>query len=140
MSGTGARLNGGRWNPKGIATLYLSDAVASCRAEFHRMAQRGGGTADDFLPRALHVVEGRELQLVDLTSPGALEAVGLTIAAVEDPDDWAPCQRVGDAANFLGFQGLYAVSATGVGHAIVVFEGRLEPGQLSVIDSTTLDL
>lgn len=34
LTGTGARLNGGRWNSPGLAALYLSEHPALCMLEF----------------------------------------------------------------------------------------------------------
>jgi len=63
--------------------------------------------------------------------------VGLSVDDIAD-DDWTACQAVGQAAYFLGHDGLIAPSATGQGLVIAVFESRLAHGQLTVDDSHEL--
>ncbi len=102
------------------------------------MAEGQGHGAASFLPRKLHVVTVHELQVLDLTRDQALTAVGLTVGDIQ-ADDWTPCQRVGQAAHFLGFEGIRAPSATGMGYVIAAFEPQLSPGQLEVKDSYEME-
>lgn len=64
--------------------------------------------ADSLLPRSLHVIRADGLEVVDLTSKGALSA-GLTMDKIS-ADDWSACQEVGRAVYFLGYQGIRAPS------------------------------
>lgn len=124
LSGMGALLFGGRWNPPNLVpTLYLADTEQTCRAEFVRMAQGQGNGVSSFLPRDLHQIDVTDVALVDLSTPAQLEQVGLRVHEVAQ-DDWAPCQRVGGAVHLLGHAGLLAPSATGLGHVVCLFEGR----------------
>jgi RES domain-containing protein len=45
FSGEGARLHGGRWNPPGVAALYLGTDHATAIAEFYQSLARPGTLA-----------------------------------------------------------------------------------------------
>lgn len=127
LSGTGARLFGGRWNPKdAFGTVYLATPLAACLAELERAAQAQQLTVPDLLtiPYRLHTIAVTGLNLLDLRRPAALRAVGLTRADLADPD-WTACQAVGHAAWLQGLSGLIAPSATGAGDVIALFENRM---------------
>lgn len=139
-SGAGARLNGGRWNPRGaFAAVYLAQPLHACLAEFVRQCDITG------LPAAARISQGVEfhtviatgLSVLDLRMTASLDQVGLSVDDIAD-DDWTACQAVGQAAYFLGHDGLIAPSATGQGLVIAVFESRLAHGQLTVDDSHEL--
>lgn len=137
LSGAGARLNGGRWNPKDLfAALYLAEPVATCMGELVRMAQSQGVPVAVLLrvPRVLHDVQVTEARVLDLTAPEHRAAIGLADSDISD-SDWTICQQVGHAAWFLGLQGILAPSATGGGNVLTLFEGRIDPGQVSVVSS-----
>lgn len=138
LSGEGARIAGGRWNPPdSFATVYLAGSIEGCIAELRRMAVAIGREPRDLLPRALHVVEAHDLSLLDLTADAALAAVGLTLDDVRS-DDRQQCQIVGEGAYFLNLQGVFAPSATGEGTVQAAFPARLTLGQLEVVETTTL--
>ncbi|MFL6137489.1 MAG: RES domain-containing protein [Frankiaceae bacterium] len=141
LSGVGARLYGGRWNPRGsFPTIYLAQPAAACTAEFDR-ASRANNT-DPLVrlraPHELHTITVTGAPLLDLRTEGALRYVGLAFEDIQD-DDWTACQAVGHAAWFLETAGVVAPSATGAGIVIAVFENRLRPGQLRLRSSVTLD-
>jgi len=127
LSGAGARSLGGRWNPpESFATLYLAIERETVVAEFNRMAERSRRAPQDFLPRRLYRYEVRLDGLVDLRVPDAMALVGLTAEDLRD-DDPTACQAVGEAAQYLGREGVIAPSATGAGTILAVYFDRLEP-------------
>lgn len=141
LSGAGAAISGGRWNPTGVSTVYLVAPRETCLAEFHRMAEGQGKGVVSFLPRTIHRVAVTNLVVLDLRSDEALSPVGLAQTDLAGP--WPQCQAVGAAAQFLGLGGVVAPSATREGLVIAVFETHVRPGQLvlehsEVIDPTTL--
>ncbi len=137
LSGEGARVHGGRWNPPdSFAVLYTSSDCATMVSALDRAAQRQGLRAVDLLPRD-EVIYAVELQRVlDLTDPLSLERVGLDaslLAAV----DWSRCQAIGDAAHYVGFEALRAPSATGNGQTLAIFLDRLLRGSVLDVSSVT---
>ncbi len=78
-----------------------------------------------------------DLALIDLRPVDALDQVGLSADDISDTN-WTACQTVGQAAYFLGHDGIIAPSATGRGVVLTVFESRIDPGKLTVNDSHTL--
>jgi RES domain-containing protein len=137
MSGEGARVHGGRWNPPdSFAVLYTASDRATMVAELERAARRQGLHPADLLPRD-EVVYAVELQRVlDLTDPRALASVGLDDALLAAAD-WSTCQAVGDAAHYVGFEGIRAPSAAGSGQTLAIFIDRLLRGSLLEVSSVT---
>lgn len=141
LSGGGARLNGGRWNPRDLcSTVYLAQPLQACLAELDRLAESAGTTTAQLLraSRALHTVEVRNAPLLDLREADALAYVGLSLDDIGD-EDWTACQAVGHAAYFLEMAGVVAPSATGEGLVIAIFETRVAPEQLTVARTAVLD-
>ena len=67
LSGAGAAIQGGRWNSKGMAALYLSADHPTAVAEFHQDLVRPGTLA------AYHVTSAA---IVDLTDPATIARYG----------------------------------------------------------------
>lgn len=125
LSGAGARVHGGRWNPPdSFATLYLALDRATAIAEFHRLAARQLRRPEDFLPRRLYRYELELRAVLDLREPDARAEVDLTEADLT-ADDAVKCRNVGEAAQHLGLEGILAPSATGAGTVLSVFYDRL---------------
>jgi RES domain-containing protein len=126
LSGAGARSQGGRWNPpQSFATLYLAVERETATAEFRRMAARAGRRPEDFLPRRLYRYEVALTALLDLRDAGAREALGLEedLLASDDP---GACQAIGEAAQYIGREGIIAPSATSRGTVLAVYFDRLQ--------------
>jgi RES domain-containing protein len=128
MSGEGARITGGRWNPRmSFAVLYLGTSETTVIAEFHRLAGRQRLAPEQFLPRTLHRYAIDLHSVLDLRERDARADVGLGIADIES-DSLGPCQTVGGAAFEIGFEALIAPSATGHGDVLAVFLQRVAAG------------
>jgi RES domain-containing protein len=136
LSGAGARLHGGRWNPpQSFSTLYLAFEQATVVAEFYRLAERQGRAPEDFLPRQMYRYEITLATTLDLRPAAVRDSLGLTPDALRALDA-RHCRDVGAAAHCLGFEGIVAPSATGIGTVVAVFfeSLRAESKVISVED------
>jgi RES domain-containing protein len=138
LSGAGSRIQGGRWNRRGSEALYLATPLDTCVAEFRRMADGQGKGTESFLPRMVHTIAVTNLEVVDLTRPGAVAAVGLEESDLS-ATDWSACHIVGDAVDTLGVGGLLAPSATGDGSVLTVYVRHAHHDQLTLIKSTLVE-
>lgn len=101
--------------------------VATIVSEFYRGAQREGMRPEDLLPRKLFQYEVELTAVLDLREDEAREVLDLT----EDEfrgDDLSPCQAIGEAAHYIGLEGVLAPSAVGPGDVLAVFYSRLKAG------------
>lgn len=127
MSGEGARITGGRWNPPdSFPVLYTARSVESVVAEFRRMASRQGLTVSDYRRRRVVTYEVSLSRVLDLTQADDLAALGFTLAIIT-ADDILPTQAIGEAAHYVGFEAVLAPSATGVGQTLAVFPTKTGP-------------
>lgn len=125
LSGSGARIQGGRWNPpNSFAVLYLGTSRETLSAEFARLVSRQPFRTSDLFPRAIYEYAIALDDLLDLRSTESLTAVGLTEHTARS-DDLASCQAVGEAAFAAGRTGILVSSATGTGDVLAVFAERL---------------
>jgi RES domain-containing protein len=129
LSGAGARSQGGRWNPpESFATLYLALTKDTAVEEFRRMARRSGRDPDEFLPRRLYRLRLELQAVVDLTDESSLpEPLKLLDLG---SDDLSTTQAIGEAGQYLGWEGIRAPSAACEGDVLAVFMDRLEPDSL----------
>lgn len=130
MSGEGARLAGGRFNPpESFPVLYLCTSRACAVAEFRRFANRHPIGPEGFLPRVLveyHVALASVLDLSDAQTLGHLDVQ----AAHLIDDDRVLTQQIGELTHQFGYQGLRSPSATGVDLVLAVFTDNLRTGRL----------
>jgi RES domain-containing protein len=128
LSGEGARIQGGRWNPpESFPTLYVGLTAEVAIAEFHRLALRAGRGAQDFLPRELHRVDVTLEDVLELADAPVLKNLGIEPSQLLG-DDLRTSQALGDAAHYLGIEAVLSASAAGPGHALAIFTDRLMPG------------
>lgn len=127
ISGEGARVHGGRWNPPlSFPTLYLAMDLPTVLAELRRTARRFAIQPEDMLPRAVYRYDLELSKCLDLHHSATRAAVGLSLDAIRS-DDPRRCQEVAMAAHHLGFESVLAPSATSAGATIAVFTDRLQP-------------
>ena len=142
LSGAGARLLGGRWNPRGLfPTIYLATPASTALRELEHAAIMAAMTVEDMLVvgRELHTVQVNDLPVLDLRDPRRLASVGLGPEDISD-EDRSACQAIGHAAWFLEFGGVLARSARhDDGLVLAAFETRVRPGQLQLTKTVQLD-
>ena len=113
-----AEASGQRWNPPGVACLYLNDDMATARSN---IADRFAGLPygpEDLEPAeapVLIVVEVPAGQALDAVSDEGLAAVGLPVTYPLDSDGdvvaHSFCQPIGAAARDAGLDGVASRSA-----------------------------
>ena len=132
LSGEGARIHGGRFNPPGsFPVLYLCQSRPCAVAELRRFGERQAIGVEGLLPRSLYRYEVALDRVLDLTDDQVRVGVGLGPDVLTGPD-WIACQELGLILHALGAQAINSPSATGVGEVLAVFVqqlglGRLEP-------------
>jgi len=132
LSGEGARLYGGRFNPsESFLVLYLCQSRPCAVAELKRLGERQAIGIQALLPRVLYRHEIELDRVLDLTDSTIRDQVGVGLDVLTSTD-WATCQDLGVASHSLGANGISSPSATGVGEVLAVFVPpislrRLEP-------------
>ena len=114
--------SGARWNPPGVGAIYTALLRQTALAEGQHAID--SQTRRTYAKRVLYEVEVSVAALVDLTPPGALAAVGLTIDDVL-ADSHDACQRVAGAAAWLERGGLLVPSARHAGSNLVILVNGL---------------
>jgi len=138
LSGEGAARYGGRYNPVGVRTVYLSEDARTAVAETGYGVSLGGRfAAKDREARLLLAVEFRLQRVLDLRDPEVLAALGLEPGDLVAPG-WRDALRRGQrppthalalAALEVGFEAILAPSAVVPGaYNLAVYVERLLPG------------
>jgi RES domain-containing protein len=125
LSGAGARLHGGRWNPPdSFSTIYLALEPQTTVSEFYRLAARQGRAPEDFLPRRMYRYEVNLEAVLDLRDPVSRASLNLSDTDLR-ANGATQCQEIGESVHYLGLEGVIAPSATGEGTVLAVFFDRL---------------
>ena len=128
---------GARWDPGAFDVIYTSLAREGALAEIHFHLSRQP-VFPSKLVSVLHRIRlntHRALQLADLS---AVEALGVNGDRYGELD-YERTQAIGDAAYFLGFDGLIVPSARWDCQNLVVFTDQLIPEDMAVEESTVVD-
>jgi len=131
------RPSNGRWDPGTFDVIYVSLDPKGAGAElyFHLSRQPVFPSRAEFAVHEIAVRTQRTLRFADLRD---LEPLGVVPA--EYPGVlYRRTQEIGDAASFLGFDGILAPSARCECHNLVVFTDHLEPDALELVRSSPID-
>lgn len=115
---------GARWNPPGIAAIYLSCERHGAIAEGDHAIR-----VQPYRPRARRVVYSVKLTLdnvLDLSDRVDLARVGLTAEDLSD-DDHTACREVGGAVDWLEHDGLLVPSARSEALTLVIYPAHTSP-------------
>lgn len=118
---------GGRWNPLGLAALYLNKTLEAAMANARRAVfERWGYSLDDVRPELLPDLQRVEVagggRYLDARTPEGITDLGLSATFPTDIPH-PPCQGLGAAANREGLDGVAPLSAVApTQEELVVFE------------------
>jgi RES domain-containing protein len=130
LSGEGARINGGRFNPPdSFPVLYLCSTRSCAVAELRLRGTRLVFGVEGLLPRDLYHYDVTLDRVLDLTSTVTLNHLEVTTDQVVGADLTTP-RRIGEAAYATGSQAVLAPSATGVDKVLAFFPELLGSGRL----------
>jgi RES domain-containing protein len=130
---------GARWNPPGIAAVYLSleSATAIAEADHSLNTQPVRPTPKS---RELYEVEIELQRVLDIREEGVLERLGVDADALRRYPS-GECQAVGGGAAWLDFDGLLVPSGRASGSNLVAFVDHMDPdATLTIIERTELPL
>ncbi len=142
ISGEGAAINGGRWNPIGLKAIYGSlHPVTAVRESYKEFDDYGFGGS--MQPRVFAGATVRVSQLLDLCNVGIRRRIGFTLTELLD-EDWEAIQDTGEeswtqaiarGAAGCGFEGLRAPSARDRRNDvnIVVFPDYFRTGSTAIL-------
>jgi RES domain-containing protein len=150
VSGTGAYLAGGRWNPVGdMKVVYLSHSPETATREALEHFRYYGLPISSALPKVIVAVRVKIERCLDLTDPAIAFDLPISIPELL-AEDWRAMmarnaepasQAVGWAAFATGFQGVKVPSRPDpTGTNLLVFSELLLKGnQLEVLNAEELD-
>ncbi len=146
LSGAGAKVHGGRWNPPGHATLYGSTTDSTALEECKANDRYYGVTTKS--PRLLVAIEAKLTGVLDLTDPAIRRKLDLTLKELA-AEDWRKLmaagkesftQVVGRAVAESGGSGILARSAAVKrGVNVIIFPGACAADHLEVVEGKKLD-
>ena len=130
LSGEGARIHGGRFNPPdSFPVLYLCTTRPCAVAELRYRGERLVIGVEGLLPRVLYRYDISLDRVLDLTSDETLDHLGVTTAQIIGTDVAIP-RQIGESAQATGSQAIRAPSVTGVDQVLAVFPELLGSGRL----------
>ena len=138
LSGLGAGLHGGRFNPKGTPALYTSLAPATALREAHQVG--------DLQPTTLVACRAELGPIFDTRNAAMLKDYGMTVRDLADPS-WRssmlggraePTQNFAEALFAAGFVGLlvrsFAFGTSGANLNIVLWRWTGSGAELELVD------
>jgi hypothetical protein len=126
-----------RWDPGTFDVLYTSLSREGALEEiyFHLTRQPVFPSKINSIIHRISVRTQRTLRFADVA---ALQGLGVAIDAYEDLS-YTRTQEIGDAAAFLGFDGILAPSARWSCQNLIIFTERFGPADLNVVETTPVD-
>ena len=126
-----------RWDPGTFDVIYTSLAREGSLAEIHFHLSRQP-VFPSKLVSVLHRITLRTRRALQLADISAVEALGVRADRYGELD-YGCTQAIGDAAYFLGFDGLLVPSARWDCQNLVVFTDQLAPEDMAVEELAVVD-
>jgi len=128
---------GARWDPGTFDVLYTALEREGALAEIHfHLSQQP--VFPSRLRSVLHRLTVRTTRTLKIADLDALVGLGVSRETYSSLS-YDRCQEIGDAAQFLGFDGILAPSARWPCHNLVLFMDRLDPDDLRLVESEPVD-
>lgn len=87
-------------------------------------------------PRVLYTVRVKAQDILDLTNGADRDRVVLTFEDLTtEVDDYRACQEVAAAAHQLGYHGVLAPAAHGLGETLALFRERISHRELPIVET-----
>jgi RES domain-containing protein len=128
---------GARWDPALFDVIYTSLMREGALAEIHFHLSRQP-VFPSKLVSVLHRISVRTARTLKLADMTALDRLGVVTPQYGDLD-YRRTQEIGDAAFFLGFDGLIVPSARWHCQNLVLFTDRVAPADLTIEESHVVD-
>lgn len=136
ISGTGTRLQGGRFVPRGVAAVYasLEEETALREVTCRKRVISGRSHVDlrDY-PRMIYVIRIATERNLDLSLPVPRELKNLLIRSLR-PGPHTVSQAIGALCIEAGIESVIFPSATGSGHNVVVYLPNASAGSVIVLN------
>lgn len=126
-----------RWDPGSFDVLYTALAPEGALEEIHFHLSRQP-VFPSKIRSVLHRIAVRTQRTLKLADLQAVEALGVT-PETYGTLDYGRCQEIGDAAAFLGFDGILAPSARWPCQNLILFSESYGPDELQVVESAPVD-
>lgn len=133
LTGLGAKINGGRWNPpKSFATVYTSLTPETALAEYLAQARHFGFPDSTAMPYVMAGLEVALQKVLDLTDGAVRKALGVSLARMTDKS-WRAAKKHESLTQAVGrlcfeaeFEGILVPSSALPGSAnLLIFPGNL---------------
>jgi len=129
--------SGARWDPGTFDVIYTSMAREGSLAEIHFHLRRQP-VFPSKLVSVLHKVSVRARRMLKLDDLSEIEALGVTRERFGELS-YERTQAIGDAAYFLGFDGLMVPSARWNCLNLVFFTDQLSPADIALEEAAVVD-
>lgn len=126
-----------RWDPGLFDVLYTSLEREGALEEVHFHLSRQP-VFPSKIRSVLHQIRVRTARTLKLADLSALSELGISPERYGELS-YERSQEIGDAAHFLGFDGILAPSARWWCQNLVLFMDRIDPDDLKVVDSEPVD-
>jgi RES domain-containing protein len=142
LTGAGSKRHGGRWNPPGIAVVYISLTPETAMAETLAHYRYFDIPIEDAMPRTFVAIEVKLKAILDLRQGPVRQRLQVSMNRILTVD-WRKdaragqvpiTQLLGQAAAEVGLEGLIVPSIADLrGHNVLVFPENLQSGSTAVV-------